>query len=127
MRYSNDLRIKVAKMFDKGMKRRDIATTLQINLSTLSQWKQQHKEDKLLVIKEYKRGFKSRFDKQAIQKYVEANPDKYLREIKEVFTISKTRLALILCELGLTLKKRKHSTKKEMRQLEQSLSNTDKS
>jgi hypothetical protein len=81
----------------------------------------------LLVIKEYKRGFKSRFDKQAIQKYVEANPDKYLREIKEVFTISKTRLALILCELGLTLKKRKHSTKKEMRQLEQSLSNTDKS
>jgi transposase len=127
MRYSNDLRIKVAKMFDKGMKRRDIATTLQINLSTLSQWKQQHKEDKLLVIKEYKRGFKSRFDKQAIQKYVEANPDKYLREIKEVFTISKTRLALILNELGLTLKKRKHSTKKEMRQLEQSLSNTDKS
>jgi transposase len=127
MRYSNDLRIKVAKMFDKGMKRRDIATTLQINLSTLSQWKQQHKEDKLLVIKEYKRGFKSRFDKQAIQKYVEANPDKYLREIKEVFTISKTRLALILNELGLTLKKRKHSTKKEMRQLEQSFSNTDKS
>lgn len=115
MRYGKQIRQKVVNFLNEGITVSLIASNLKIHPATVRKYKQELKNG--TIFKDYKQcgGFESRYNKQAIKEYVEANPDKYLREIQEVFTISETHLIRVLKELDLTLKKRKYSTKKEMK------------
>jgi transposase len=119
MRYGNELREKVGKMFDDKISRKVIHELLGISNKTLSDWKALHKQGKLLENETWKRGFESKIDREKLRKTVEEKPDLYLSELGTIFGVSGVRIGVVLKQMGLNLKKRNKSTKKQIKKIEQ--------
>jgi transposase len=127
MRYSNDLREKVAKRLQvsdlDNVKLIEISKDFEIDISTLKKWVKKLQEGTLYQVS--RKGGKPRvYDYQALKKFVEDNPDKYLREIKaELFEANGQKASTsgiddALKRLDLKLKKKSISSKKEMKKKE---------
>ena len=85
-----------------------------ISVSTISQWKKLIREGKSLEYA-YPPRKPRKLDHTKLIEYVNANPDKYLREIAEVFNVSESAIGRALEKLGFTLKKRPNYTRNGMR------------
>lgn len=88
MRYSNDLRQKAIQMlFEQKKKMTEVSKLLNIGYNTLKLWKRKYKEkpDSLYQIIPSP-GRPRIYDYEELAEFVQSNPDKYIREIKqEVF------------------------------------------
>jgi transposase len=62
-----------------------------------------------------------KLDYEKLKKYIEANPDKYLREIAEEFKCCIETIRRAIIRLGFTIKKKRNYTGKEMRRGERSI------
>jgi transposase-like protein len=115
-RYSNDLRAKVIKAYQTkpSSSKSSIASTFGISRPTLDSWIELDKANKLLETKEYHHGKVSKIDLSKLKKYIDKNPDVYLRELVEIFPLKKSQLSRLINEkLGYTRKKNGMYTKKQ--------------
>jgi transposase len=124
MRYSNDLRMRVAKKLKasdlSNSKLIEISKEFEIGVTTLKKWINKIKDGTLYSI--IKKGGKPRvYNYKELKEYVEANPDKYLREIKVELFESKGKKASIsgiadaLERLNIQLKKKSSYSKRQIR------------
>ena len=123
MRYSNDLRVRVAKKLQvnnlSDLKLRKISKDFEISLQTLKNWQKKIQDGTLLQI--VKKGGKPRiYDYEKLREFVEKNPDKYLREIQaELFEANGLKASTsgiddALKRMDLKLKKKSSYSKKEI-------------
>ena len=136
MRYSNDLRIRVAKKLKtpnlSNLQLQKIAKTFEISLKTLKKWQKKLEEGTLYKIMK-KTGKPKAYDYDKLKEFVEKNPDKYLREIKVEFfeknglKASISGISDALKRLDLKLKKKSYylrkKTKKKEKFINKKLSN----
>jgi len=124
MRYSNDLRIRVAKRLKKpglnSSKLLKISKEFEIGVDTLKKWVKKLKEGTLYDV--IKKGGKPRvYDYDELKEFVEKYPDKYLREIKaELFEAKGLKASTsgiddALKRLDIQFKKKSSSSKKQIK------------
>jgi transposase len=130
MRYSNDLRARVAKRLEipnlSTSELIKISKDFEISLETLKKWRKKLKEGTLYKI--VKKGGKPRvYDYEKLREFVEKNPDKYLHEIKtELFEKNGQKASIsgiddALKRMNLKLKKKSFYTKKGTKKKEKNL------
>jgi transposase-like protein len=84
MRYSNDFRKLAMKMLDSGQTVAQVVEAMGMGVDTLYYWIKKNKEGTLFDIIN-NGGHPTVYDMDGLRAFVEANPDKYLREIKVEF------------------------------------------
>ena len=111
MTYSLDLRNKVLKYIQNGKTWSSASQTFDVAIRTVANWVKRKKQNKLPPEARPTGSYK--IDENRLKDFIAKNPDAYLREIAEEF---KTTIPAIFyaCERSkITLKKRRHTTKKE--------------
>ncbi|MDR0640525.1 MAG: transposase [Holosporales bacterium] len=109
MYYSVDFRQKVLD-YAKTHTIKETAKTFGISKWAVSNWKKLLKDTGSLKCAPLNRKPR-KMDYAKLKEYVDANPDKYLREIAEVFHCAKETVRQSLIKIGYTLKKRPNYTK----------------
>ena len=116
MVYSIDLRKKALQYLANGGKQSEASKIFGVTTRTLSNWIHRDKQKDLAP---RMNGSKpSKIDDDKIKKYVEENPDHYLREIAEAFGTTLQAVFYACKRLKITLKKKSRVTKKEMKKNE---------
>ena len=110
MSYSQDLRIKVIEYLQKGNSQRKAAEVFGINLTTVNEWNKKYKSTGEVKDKKPERTFK-KLDPEKLETYIRKNPDAYLKEIGDVFSVSDMSVHRALKKLGITRKKRNNGSK----------------
>jgi transposase len=118
-RYSNDLRLRVAKKLVKGLTTvgyEEVSKEFDICVKTLKSW---YKKLQLgtLYDEVHSGGHPVIYDLVGLKKFVDDNPDKYLREINDEFfggSASTSGIDDALKKMGISLKKKSKSIKKQM-------------
>ena len=104
--YSKDLRIRVVNRVKESKElHQQIADNFGIGVATLRRWIQLYKETGSVEHKVPVVTRPRKVDYKKIQKFVEKNPDKTLKEIGERFKISAFASHKIIRKLGITYKK----------------------
>jgi len=103
--YSLDLRQRVFDLLAKGKSKLFIEETLGVATKTILKWQKRYEETGIMdrIIPKSTRPRKVDYEK--VQKFVEKNPDKTLKEIGERFKISAFASHKIIRKLGITYKK----------------------
>jgi transposase len=119
-RYSNDLRRRVAKKLVVGLSAvgyREASKEFDICVATLREWSK--KKVAGTLYDEIRTGGRPPvYDLQGLKKFVDDNPDKYIREIKEEFfesignKASESGISKALDKMDFRLKKKSKYTKK---------------
>jgi transposase len=128
MRYSVDFKKKVME-FAETHTVRETSETFKISTWTVSTWRKQLRDtgnlDHYPIVRKPR---KLNYEK--LIEYVNANPDKYLREIAEEFNVSQSAIGKTLRKLKITSKKRPNYTKsvkrKNVRSMQKKYLNTIK-
>lgn len=121
--YSLDLRERVLAYLEKGNDTKSASKLFTISQRSIQRWVKQKAETG--DIKPRKREFAYRkIDYEKLQKHLELNPDQFLYEIAEEFSVTLQAIFYAFKKLRITRKKRHPSTKKEAKKKEQ---NTSKS
>ena len=110
MKYSEDLRKKVVEFTLKGNSQRKTAETFGVNLTTVNKWVKIFRQTGEIKDKERKVKFR-KIDPQKLLQLVEENPEAYLKEFAEIFNCSTVAIYKQLVKLGVTLKKKRLTTK----------------
>jgi len=106
--YSLDLRKKVISFVTKGGRKREAAKLFNIGEDTIYRWIRQNKSGDLSPKK--RTHFPTKVSIETLRKYVEDHPDHTLKEIGQAVKLSASKVWKHVKKLGLTLKKRPHST-----------------
>ena len=103
--YSLDLRQRVFDLLAKGKSKLSIEETLGVATKTILKWQKRYDETGIMdrIIPKSTRPRKVDYKK--VQKFVEKNPDKTLKEIGERFKISAFASHKIIRKLNITYKK----------------------
>ena len=103
--YSLDLRQRVFDLLSKGKSKLFIEETLGVTTKTILKWQKRYEETGLMdkIIPNLTRPRKVDYKK--VQKFVERNPDKTLREIGDKFGVKDTAILYIVKQLNITYKK----------------------
>jgi transposase len=112
MVYSLDLRKKALNYIAKGGTRSDASTIFGVTTRTLANWLCREKQNDLAPKMNGSRP--SKINDEKLKKYIEDNPDSYLREIAKEFSSTLQAVFYACKRIKITLKKNRHSTKKEM-------------
>jgi transposase len=134
MRYSNDLRHRVAKKLQVSnlseLKLKKISKDFDLNIGTLKNWQKKIVDGTLYQV--VKKGGKPRvYDYEKLRDFVQKNPDKYLREIQaEFFEVNGLKASTsgiddALKRMDLKLKKKSSYLRKGMRKKEKFTSKKD--
>lgn len=119
MVYSIDLRNKALDYIANGGSRSEASKIFGVTTRTLANWLSRKKQNDLAP---KMNGSKpSKIDNEKLKQYIIDHPDSYLREIAEAFSSTLQAVFYACKRLGITLKKRSHTTKKEMKRNERSL------
>ncbi len=110
MAYSLETRQKALAYYDKCKNVQLVIEAYGISRHTLFRWRRQLKETGSLACRTPTNRLR-KFDREALLAYVEANPDKYLKEIGEVFGCSGMAIHKALKAMNISLKKRPQPTK----------------
>jgi transposase len=113
MVYSLDLRKKALEYMAKGGTYSKASEIFGVTSRTLANWKRKEKQHELSPKMNGSRP--SKIANEDLKNYIENHPDKYLREIAEVFGTTLQAVFYACKRIGITLKKRSHSTKKGMK------------
>lgn len=115
-RYSNNFRALVAKKLSSAVSLETISKDFEVSMSCLRLWVK--KLDAGTLYDLVRRGGKPVvYDLIGLKKFVEDNPDKYLREIRDEFFGGKASTSGIdkaLRKLGISLKKKSSYSKKQI-------------
>jgi transposase len=84
MRYSNDLRLRAVKLLSKGKTIYEVGEVLDIHFRTIRKWQLKYEAGTLFEILK-STGHPVVYDLAGLKEFVQKNPDKYLREIKQEF------------------------------------------
>lgn len=109
MAYSLEIRQKALAYYDKCRNVDLVVEAFGVSRHTLFRWRRQLKETGDLSCKK-PTNRPRKFDRKELFAYVETNPDKYLREIGEVFGCSDMAIHKTLKAMGISLKKRPQPT-----------------
>jgi len=95
MAYDEKYRLRALEYWGEGNSKRKTAEVLDVSTSTLQGWKSQLKETGTIEPKKRKQTWR-KIEPERLRRYVEENPDAYLREIAGEFgcTIHAVELAL---------------------------------
>lgn len=119
MVYSIDLRKKALKYIANGGTKSEASKIFGVTTRTLENWQKREKQNDLAP---RMHGSKpSKIDNDKLKKYLEKNPDSYLREIAEEFCSTLQAVFYACKRIKVTLKKRPRTTKKEMKKSEKPL------
>lgn len=112
--YSLDLRERVIKYLEKGHDKQSAANFFSVGIATIYRWLRLKKEVGSLQAQRRERAYQ-KIDNERLKEYVEANPDYFLCEIAEEFSVTEQAIFYALKRLKITRKKRQPFTKKEMK------------
>jgi transposase len=115
-RYSNDFRKLVAKKLSSAVALETISKDFEVSMSCLKLWVKKLAAGTLYDIV-HSGGKPVVYDLAGLKKFVEDNPDKYLREIRDEFFMGKASTSGIdksLRKLGISLKKKSNFSKKQI-------------
>lgn len=116
MVYSIDLRQRALNYIANGGSRLEASKIFGVTIPTLANWLSRQKQQDLAP---KMNGSKpSKIDNEKLKKYIELYPDRYLREIAAEFNTTLQAVFYACKRLNITLKKRPHTTKREMRRNE---------
>ena len=113
MTYSLDLRKKALEYLKKGNSKKITALIFGVTTLSLTNWMKREYEGILPAKKRKKGSYK--LDEYALKEYIQKNSDAYLHEISEYFKTTAQAIFYACKRLKITLKKRRSSTKKEMK------------
>lgn len=109
--YSTDLREKVLEFLEKDNNKRKASELFGIDRSTIYRWiKKKEEAGSLAPIRREYTYRKIDYDK--LKQHVEANPDAFLFEIAQHFSVTLQAIFYALKKLKITLKKRQRHTRK---------------
>jgi transposase len=111
MVYSLDLRKKALNYIANGGKQSDASVIFGVTIRTIANWRRREKQQDLAPRMNGSRP--SKIDDEKLKKYIEANPDSYLREIAQEFSSTLQAIFYACKRLKITLKKSSRFTKKE--------------
>lgn len=118
MVYSIDLRQRALNYIANGGSRLEASRIFGVTIPTLANWLSRQKQQDLTP---RMNGSKpSKIDSEKLKKYIELNPDSYLREIAAEFNSTLQAVFYACKRLKITLKKKPHTTKKGIRRNERS-------
>ena len=118
MTYSLDLRERALKYLDKVGNRKLVVEAFAITLRTLERWIRRKRENCLAP--KQRKSSPSKIDDQKLRLFIQEHPDAYLREIAKSFGTTLQAVFYACKRLKISLKKRSHATKREMRKKERS-------
>jgi transposase len=113
MAYSKDLRQSVMNYVESGGSKTEAVTIFGISLKTIWNWIKKKKEGSLAPKKRVNSHRK--IDEELLSKYIDSHPEAYLREIADHFGVTIQAIFYACKRQRISLKKRFHSTKKEMK------------
>jgi len=119
MTYSLDLRKKALKYIENGGTWKAASEIFEVTTRTLANWLRKKKQQDLAP--KIRRQSPSKINSDKLKKYIQEHPDAYLREIGKEFGSTIQAVFYACKRLKITLKKRHHTTKKEMKKNEKSL------
>lgn len=114
MSYSKDMRERAIRYRKSGHTLEQTRDAFQIAISTIRGWEMRLAETGTLAPIVVKRTHK-KIDPEKLKKYVQENPDAYLREMAEEFSCSDTAICKALRRLHITRKKRQHTIENKTR------------
>jgi transposase len=104
MSYDIKYRQRAIEYWDEGHSKRATAVVFKVSPSTLQAWKSQLKETGELEPKKRRETWR-KIEPAKLRKYVDQNPDAYLREIAEEFGCSDVAVSNALKRLKISRKK----------------------
>lgn len=119
MTYSIDLRKKALNYIENGGTWRMASEIFGVTPRTLANWLRKKKQQDLAP--KARRPSPSKIDSNKLRRFIQEHPDAYLREIAKEFCSTIQAVFYACKRLKITLKKRYHTTKKEMTKNEESL------
>lgn len=116
--YSLDLRELVLRHLEKHDDDKKAASLLfEVGIATVYRWARRKRE--IGHVEPFRRKYAyKKLDDEALQKYVEANPDQFLSEIAQHFSVTPQAIFYALKRLKITRKKRQRFIVKEMKKKE---------
>jgi putative transposase len=117
--YSIDLRERVLKYLETCDDKQGATRLFQVGIATVYRWIRQKKEKGNVIPLKKKYAYK-KLDDQQIKKHLEMNPDHFLFEIAQEFSVTPQAIFYALKRLKITRKKRQLSIKKGMKKREKS-------
>jgi transposase len=117
--YSSDLRERVLLFLDKENDTKTASELFAISQRSIQRWVKQKNETGNIEPRQRKFAYK-KIDDERLIKHVELYPDHFLYEVAEEFSVTLQAIFYALKRLKITRKKRRHSTKKEMKRKENS-------
>jgi len=109
MSYGKDLRKRVLDFIANGGSKAQAARVYQIHVSTIYSWLKQPADYEPAKTRNYSA---RKYDRAELARYVQANPDKLIREIAAHFHVSSCSIIHSLKKLGITRKKNRSGTSK---------------
>jgi transposase len=116
--YSNDLRERVIKSYESGVSKKEIISIFMIGTDTLNRWIRKYKETGSIEPCKRTKYRARKFSDEALREHVLRNPSATLEERALFFYVKHQSVFSRMKSLGITRKKRRFSTKKEMRKKE---------
>lgn len=109
--YSLDLRERVIQYIENGHDKQSAATLFSVGIATVYRWLKRKSDTGSLKASKRARAYQ-RIDNEQLKKYIEENPDAFLSEIAEKFSVTEQAIFYALKRLKITRKKRQLFTKK---------------
>jgi len=104
--YSDDLREKALRYYDKGGKSQaEVSDIFGVSHRTFAQWVKLRKSCDFRRRPQQKRRASTKIESAALRRYIDEHPDAYLREIAVVFKVSDVGILKACRRLGITRKK----------------------
>ena len=119
MTYSLDLRKKSLEYLKKGNSRKETSSIFGVTMQTLANWIQREAEGNLPAKQRANGSYK--INDEALKEHIKSTPDAYLHEISEHFKVTASAIFYACKRIGITFKKRRPFTKREMNKSERSL------
>ena len=119
MTYSLDLRNKALKYIENGKTWNSASQAFGVTIRTLAHWVSRKKQNKLPPKARQTGSYK--IDEDRLKDFIAKNPDAYLREIAEEFKATIPAVFYACRRSKITLKKRRHTTRKETKKKDDNL------
>ena len=110
MSYPTIFRKRTIEYRKSGHTLKETSEAFKVSISAIEEWERKLKESGNLEKKALNRPHK-KIDPEKLRAYVEEHPDAYQREMADEFNCSVTAIQKALKRLGITRKKRQHSTR----------------
>jgi transposase len=115
--YSVDLRERVLDYLKQRNNKKAASEIFKVGIATIYRWVRQKKEKGHVEPHRREYSYK-KLDDSILEQYVKEHPDRFLIEIAEHFSVTEQAIFYALKRLKITRKKRRFSTKNEMRKKE---------